>query len=96
MGDNLQIVYNWYILTDMKRMLITLDEETANLLDKKVNKSQAVRDALRVYNEDISTDTLEGMRQAFRITHKKLEELETQIVYLSELIEKLNGRVGDF
>ena len=79
----------------MKRILITIDEKTANLLEGSPNRSETVRQALKVYHEDISTDTLAGMRKAFRISLEKQEELETQIIYLTELVEKLNAKVGE-
>lgn len=80
----------------MKRICITIDEETDNLLKGKVNKSEVFREALRVYNGDISTDTLAGMREAFRKLLKKQTELETQVVYLVELTEKLNSKTSEY
>lgn len=68
----------------MKRISITVDEQTANLLKGKVNKSETIRKALEVYNGDVSTDTLAGMREAFRRIEKKLDEIEIQILALPQ------------
>lgn len=83
----------------MKRISITVDEETLNLLEGKVNKSETIRKALEIYNGDVSTDTLAGMRQAFRTSLQKQEEFELSVnerlEYMSELLEKLNNKVPD-
>ena len=83
----------------MKRISITVDEETLNQLEGKVNKSETIRKALEIYNGDVSTDTLAGMRQAFRTSLQKQEEFELSVnerlEYMSELLEKLNNKVPD-
>lgn len=93
------IIYIHAILTGMKRISITVDEETLNLLEGKVNKSETIRKALEIYNGDVSTDTLAGMRQAFRTSLQKQEEFELSVnerlEYMSELLEKLNNKVPD-
>jgi len=83
----------------MKRILITIDDETANLLAKSPNRSETVRQALKVYHEDISTDTLAGMRKAFMTMQQSQTELEESLGermdYLTEVVEKLNKKLAD-
>jgi len=92
----LRLVYNWYILTDMKKRMISLDEKTANLLEKSPNASETIRQALMIYNEDISTDTLAGMRQAFRLLaeqqEKQHEELTNMLFEMNEKLETVVRR----
>lgn len=57
----------------MKKVLITLDDELAKELEKSVNMSETVREALRVYNGHISTDTVAGLRQSYRTLQKYME-----------------------
>ena len=77
----------------MKRKLITLDEETSNLLAKSPNASEMVRQALRVYKEDISTDTIAGMREAFRRLSEQNKELQSSVDYLIEQLDNLPERL---
>lgn len=83
----------------MKRISITVDEETINLLAGKVNKSEMIRQALKVYNGDISTDTLAGMREAFRKLQQSQQEMEQsineQLQYVTEMVERVDKRVGE-
>lgn len=83
----------------MKRKIILLDDESANLLAKEPNASETVRQALKVYNEHISTDTLAGMRKAFTTMQQSQTELEQSLGermdYLTEVIEKLNSKLGE-
>jgi len=92
----LRLVYNWYILTDMKKRMISLDEKTANLLEKSPNASETIRQALMIYNEDISTDTLAGMRQAFRLLaeqqEKQHEELTNMLFEMNEKLDTITRR----
>ena len=50
----------------MKQLHLLIDDDLAKVLAKYPNKSEIVRDALNMYNKSITTDTLAGMRQAFK------------------------------
>lgn len=80
----------------MKKRMISLDEKTANLLEKSPNASETIRQALMIYNEDISTDTLAGMRQAFRLLaeqqDKQHEELTNMLFEMNEKIDTVVRR----
>lgn len=71
------------ILTDMKKILVLLDDETANLLDGKKNKSKFIREAIKYISMDISTDTLDGMRQSYALVAKRLKEIDSKLDYLT-------------
>ena len=70
----------------MKRVLIVLDDETAKELAKSRNMSATVRDALRVYNSHISTDTFTDLKWSYDVLRK------TQL----EHFEKMNERMDRF
>jgi hypothetical protein len=80
----------------MKKRMISLDEKTANLLEKSPNASETIRQALMIYNEDISTDTLAGMRQAFRLLaeqqEKQHEELTNMLFEMNEKLDTITRR----
>lgn len=85
----------------MKKKLITLDEETANLLEKEPNASETVRAAVRVYLQHISTDGKANLVQAMvdqkRINAdmlKKVDELQWKIEETHELMTKIANRMG--
>jgi Arc/MetJ-type ribon-helix-helix transcriptional regulator len=63
----------------MKRMIITIDDETAKVLAKHPNQSEIVRQALKLYQEDITTDTLAGIKEAFRIMLKRIDKTDALI-----------------
>ena len=67
----------------MKKLLITLDESTATLLADKANKAAFIRQALKVYNEDISTDTIVGLRDAYIKILRELKDLHSKIDYIA-------------
>lgn len=71
----------------MKRLIVSLDEDTANLLDKKVNKADTVRKALRLYHGDITTDSIEGLRASYTLLTKELKEQRELLQQLYELVE---------
>lgn len=79
----------------MRRINISLDEETSNLLAKKTNQSETVREALRMYHGGITTDTLVGMRAAFIQLDKRLQEFEGRFVELYEMVEETNRLVTE-
>lgn len=79
----------------MKRINITLDEETAKVLEKKVNKSETIRQALLIHNGDVSTDTLVGMRVAFKQILHETKETQARLVELYELVESLKQKMDE-
>ena len=68
----------------MKKLLVTLDEDTANLLSKQSNMSAYIRQALKVYNEDISTDTIVGLREAYKHILAELKDLHSKIDFMEK------------
>lgn len=76
----------------MKRINITLDEETANLLDGKLNKSETIRQALLIHNGDVSTDTITGLRLSYDVLRKELKQQTELLQQLYELIEKRDSK----
>ena len=88
----------------MKKKLITLDEETFNLLSKYPNASEVVRDALRVYIQHISLENLAKMDVAWKANVSAIKKLSTQyeertaelneqLYTLYEELEKLKERI---
>jgi hypothetical protein len=67
----------------MKKILITIDDETVTLLDSKVNKSEYVRQALKVYNEDISTETILTLKKQNKFLWDKLKDMDSKIDYIA-------------
>ncbi len=85
----------------MKKKLITLDEETANLLAKEANASETVRAAVRVYLQHISTDGRANLVQAVQDQKQintdllgKIDELQWKIEETHELMTKIANRMG--
>ena len=80
----------------MTRLMITLDEESANLLDGKKNKAHIVREAIKLYHGDITTDTLDGIRAAFlqirEDQEKQHEELTNMLFEMNEKLETVVRR----
>lgn len=67
----------------MKTLNIVFDDDTAKVLAKYPNKSQMVRDAVKLYDNDVTTETKEGILAMFRIIIKRLDELETPAITIS-------------
>jgi hypothetical protein len=77
----------------MRRLVINLDDELSNLLAKFPNQNEIVRQALRLYIGDITTDTLKGIRNSYRVFIKLLEksienqkETDSKIDYIARRI----------
>lgn len=71
----------------MKKFLLTLDEDSANLLKRQPNKSAYIRQALKIYNEDISTDTIAGLREAYKQIIVSLDDINKKLDYLDRKIK---------
>lgn len=68
------MLYKSYILTGMRKLLITLDDELDKELAKYPNQNEIVREALRLYKLDISTDTVAGLRVSYKQLLKIIDE----------------------
>lgn len=82
------------ILTGMKKLLVVLDDETANLLNGKVNKSAFVREAVKYMSMDINTDKMDGLRLSFKAVGQQLRilegltrELDSKVDYLARKVQ---------
>ena len=71
----------------MKKLLVVLDDETANLLESKRNKSQFIRESVKYMSMDISTDTIEGMRKSYKAVVRKLEDMDSKIDYIAKRVQ---------
>jgi Arc/MetJ-type ribon-helix-helix transcriptional regulator len=83
------MIYKEHILTGMKKLLVTLDDDMAKVLDKYPNKSQVIREALKIYNEHISTDTIEGLRMSYKHLLKNMDERFNHYDACFERMDKL-------
>lgn len=79
----------------MKKLLVVLDDETAKVLEKSPNMSQTIRDALAVYNEHISTDTMVKIKQAFEILLKSNRERQARDGELYEMVESMKNTLDE-
>lgn len=70
----IDFLYKTYILTDMRKLLLTLDDDMDKELAKFPNQSEILREAFRIYKLDISTDTVAGMRKSYLVLKKFMEE----------------------
>lgn len=78
-------------------MLITFTNEQAEELAKYPNMSEAVRNAVNIYNEHISTDTITGLKKSYEILGKymksKFEYYDKVFADLEKLINMLETRM---
>ena len=72
----------------MRRINITIDDETSKVLEGKLNKSETIRQALLIHNDDVSTDTLAGMRRSFEKLLARMTELEERSIETYEMVER--------
>lgn len=72
-----------------------LDDDLDKVLAKVPNQSQVVREALRLYMCDISTDTLEGLRAAFHRLEQGQHEATKRFNEQFELVEKLYNSIEE-
>lgn len=86
-------MYQMSILTDMRMMHIRLDDDLANLLDKAPNKSEIVRQALKLYLEGIQTGKLDGMRAAFAYLTKQNDALTKLLKDMDSKLDYIGARV---
>lgn len=67
----------------MRRLVINLDDDLDLWLSKKTNQNQIVRDALYLYKDDITTESIEGIRQTYTVIAKTLKEIDSKIDYIA-------------
>lgn len=72
----------------MKKVLITLNEETVNLLKNEPNKSAYIRSAIKRYSEDISDRKLTGLRTGYKVIAEKLSDIDSKIDYIVTKIKE--------
>lgn len=72
----------------MERLNIILDEETSNLLKGSKNKSRTIREALKVYNQCITLDSMTTIKQVLIAQRDLIKELDSKMDYLA-------GRLDD-
>lgn len=68
----------------MRKLLITLDDELSPLLAKYPNQNEIVRQALRLYIGDITTDAVQGIVTSYKLIAKQLKEIEAKVDYLAK------------
>lgn len=72
----------------MKKLLVSLPDDIAKELEKSVNMNETVREALRVYNGDIST---EGIKKSYTMLTKYME---TKFEYYDRMFAKLDKLIS--
>lgn len=82
-------MYNEPTLTDMKQLHMVITDEMAKVLDSFPNKSEVTREALSMYIEGTSTDTLKNIRLAFV---KQTQEMTALTEKIDRLLAKLEER----
>lgn len=76
----------------MTRLMITLDEESANLLEGKTNKAHIVREAIKLYHGSITPDTVDGIRAASIQIKQQQEELMNMLFEMNEKLDVIHRR----
>lgn len=77
----------------MKRILLTIDDETANLLDGEVNRSETIRNAVHLYKRDILPDTVEGFRSAFIRTNDTLDKMQSELKEIESILSYISSQL---
>lgn len=81
----------------MKKLLLTLDDDMAKELAKYPNRSETLREAFRIYNGHISTDTIAGLRVSYKqlrdFMEEKFEIYDVAFARLDKLISVLETRM---
>lgn len=79
----------------MGKVLVAFDEDTSKVLATKVNKSEFIREAVSIYIECISTDSLGKMSAAFRQSRQMLLDLTERTAELYEIVERMNNTLEE-
>lgn len=82
----------------MRRLVINLDEDLDLWLKEQVNQNETVRNALKLYKDDISTpDTIAGLRKSYSglksYMESKFEYYDHVFSQLEKLINMLETRM---
>jgi len=77
-----------YILTVVKKKIIVFDDESTKVLERQVNQSAYVREAVKYMSQDISTDTLKGIRRSYQSLAKLTQEINSKVDYIAKKMEE--------
>lgn len=76
----------------MRRLIINLDDELDLWLSEQVNQNETVRNALKLYKDDITTpDTIAGLRQSYA---KLTSYMETKFEYYDSVFSQLEKLIN--
>lgn len=75
------------MLTDMKKLLVVLDDETAHLLSKEKNKSETIRQAIKYIKMDITIEKLEDLRKSYQVLTKAIIDMDEKIDYIAGKVQ---------
>ena len=92
--ERLTTIYNSYIITDMNRFIFELDDESAKVLEGKKNKAQVVRNALALYNGDITTDSIQGLRHSYELILEEQKKTNQILQGMAEALEVVAHKAG--
>lgn len=76
-----------YILTGMEKLLVVLDDETANLLRNKKNKSAFVRESVKYMSMDMTPDTIEGLRVSYNQLAVKIKDMDSKLDFIAARVQ---------
>lgn len=71
----------------MRRLVVNLDDELADLLAKFPNQNDVVRKALHLYLSDITTDTLQSIKTSYTIIVKAIKELDSKVDFIARKVQ---------
>ena len=71
----------------MRKLLVTLDDDLSNLLAKYPNQNEIVRESLRLYIGDITTDTRANLVAALKLIAKTTKEIESKVDYIAARVQ---------
>lgn len=80
-----------------RKLLITLDNELDPWLAKQPNQAETVRKALTIYKSNISTDTIDGLRESYKHLLKtitsRFDAYDESFKKMDRLIEYIETRM---
>jgi len=79
----------------MKKILVSIDEDTANLLEGSVNKSETIRESIKVYKQYILPDSVDGFRVAFQMTAQNIKRLDELMGEINSKIDYIARKLDD-
>lgn len=69
----------------MRKLLITLDDEMDKVLASYPNQSDVVRKALRLYNGDITTESIKSIQLRLVKINQRLASIENGITKIADM-----------